>query len=354
MYCKQCGARLVDDARFCHECGAKVCEGETQVQDLPAVQGPPVPWDDAPAVLDDAPAQGPSLVASTSTADKDAAPRPRRKGAVTVLFAILGILLSVVGEVVGAVCAALFGADMYLCGLVGSCVGAALGVCAMGGARLLDLRCSSVAAALRMGWWVIAVSLFLVANDAYGTIASGAELRGDWFVRAWYALALCACIGFSEETMFRGLLFGGLLDCWGKDRRGIVKAVLVSCLLFGAAHIEWWSVDYGDPAQLAQAVLKVVQTGMFGFLLAAMTLRTKSVIGPALVHGLSNFVIFFYSYALMGEELDVSYVSSGVEGMETIVAYVVVIALYVPLVVKGIRMLRDAPVPDYGAFHSER
>jgi hypothetical protein len=40
--------------------------------------------------------------------------------------------------------------------------------------------------------------------------------------------------------------------------------------------------------------------------------------------------------------------------METIVAYVVVIALYVPLVVKGIRMLRDTPVPDYGAFHSER
>lgn len=334
MYCKECGARLVDGAHYCQDCGAPV--------DTTAVGGPPVPWAEASDERPDAEAEG--SLATTKRA---------RRGSVTCSLALLGILLSVVGEVFFSVLAMFTGSDVYLFGLLGSSVVAGASVCALGGASLLDVRKSSMGWALRAGWWVLAVSVGVTVFDLVGSVANGVRFEQDWLIKAWYALALCACIGFSEEAMFRGLLLGGLLDVMGKDRRGVIRAVLLSSVLFGAAHIEWWDINYADPLQLAQAVLKILQTGMMGFFLAALTVRTKSIIGPAVVHGLADFVIFFYSYCLLGESLDVSYVSSGSEGVETTVLYIVMIVLYIPMVVQAARMLKDVPAPDYGALHKQ-
>ena len=324
MYCKECGARLVPHAHFCHKCGATT--GEEPEHNVP------VPWED-------------------DAAGNSSALRHQRRGFVTFLLALLCLLLCVVGEFVGVLVTLFAGGDEYLFGLLGCCVGAALGIYALGGARLLDPRYASLGYALRTSWWLLAVSTGITMLDAYGGFSGGLSIQADWLEKTWYALALCASIGFSEEAMFRGLLMGGLLDAFGNNRRGVMTAVVLSSVLFGVAHIEWWSLNYADPLQLAQALLKIIQTGFFGFFLAALTLRSKSILGPALVHGLADFVIFFYSYCLLGEGLDVDYVSSGAEGVETMWLYLVMVVLYLPLVIKGVRMLRDVPVPEHGAFH---
>jgi len=326
MYCKKCGAQLVDNAHYCHKCGTAT--GEESVHYVP------VPWEDE--------ATGASTVY-----------KKQRSGFATFLLALLCLALCVVGEFVGAVAAFLVGGDEYLLGMLGCCVGAALGICVLGGTSLLHPRHASLGYALRTSWWLLAVSTGLTVVDAFGAFSTSFNVQADWLQRTWYALALCATIGFSEEAMFRGLLMGGLLDAFGSDRRGVMTAVVLSSVLFGAAHIEWWSLNYADPVQLAQAVLKIAQTGLFGFFLGALTICSKSILGPALIHGLADFIIFFYSYSLMGEGLEVDYVSSGSEGMETMWLYLVMIVLYIPLVVKGVRMLRDVPLPEHGAFHKE-
>ena len=48
---------------------------------------------------------------------------------------------------------------------------------------------------------------------------------------------LCLSVGLYEEALFRVLLLGGLLSGRGAARNGVVTAVLVSSVAFGAAHV---------------------------------------------------------------------------------------------------------------------
>lgn len=80
-------------------------------------------------------------------------------------------------------------------------------------------------------------------------------------------------VGFLEELVFRGLIFGGLLLGFGRSQSGVRKAALLHCVLFGVTHIfsgPWFAVI----------------TFLFApvFLLAALELR--SLWHVAILHGL--------------------------------------------------------------------
>ena len=68
---------------------------------------------------------------------------------------------------------------------------------------------------------------------------------------------------------------------------------------------------------------------------------------------MSDLLIMIPSIGLLGESATVSYVNSGEDAIATIVLYLVVIAVYLPLVWSGVKMLREVPVPDRGAFHKD-
>lgn len=163
-------------------------------------------------------------------------------------------------------------------------------------------------------------------------------------------IILCSCIGLCEEGLFRGLILHGLLGVMGRNRRGIVCAVVITSAVFGAAHIDWVTIDYGDMLSVAQAVMKVLQTGIFGYFLAAVILQTGDIVGAALVHAFGDFVLMVCWVGLMAQPTTTEYVSTGEDALETLMVYVVVCALYAPLVVKAHRMLRRVPEPNYGAF----
>lgn len=319
MYCYRCGAELQESARYCIRCGAPA---------LPRRAG----------------------------AATEATPGQARSGWLRLGLALLGaafaIACGVVGYLIGWLMDALVpGVDLTLAMVAGTAVGGALALAALGGSSLLRVRPGSLGTALRRGWWVLFVSLVLAIYSTLGLVyANGPVLVEGWFVRALDTLALCACIGVAEESMFRGLVLGGLLAALGKDRRGVCAAVIVSSVLFGTAHIEWLTLDYADPISLAQALLKVVQTGILGFFLATTTLRTGSIVGPAILHGLSNYLLLVSSVVLTGIEPRAEYVLSGAEAAAAIALYSMVILLYLPLAFGGARMLREVSAPDRGAF----
>jgi len=86
--------------------------------------------------------------------------------------------------------------------------------------------------------------------------------------------------GFSEEMMFRGVLFGAL-----RSRLRPLWAILITTLLFGAAHLLNAAVIGGWQVAAAQATA----AGMSGLLFIAIRVRTGSLIPAILYHAAWDF-----------------------------------------------------------------
>jgi hypothetical protein len=90
---------------------------------------------------------------------------------------------------------------------------------------------------------------------------------------------------FIEEMFFRGYFYNRLTDLFGRKRIGIVAALLVSSLVFGAAHIY-------------QGVTGVLDTFLAGLVLCGLYLFSgKNLWLPILTHGMVDtvgFVLFYF------------------------------------------------------------
>lgn len=321
MYCRECGAKLLDGARFCNACG-------TPTKD----QGAPIRSNDALS-----------------------SPKKRSRSPwITLLLAFLCCGLPFVFQVVVYIFTIgnpLF-SDAAMC--VAGGVGACLGIVLMGGRRLLVPSVESFVLMLKKGWWAIAVSTALLTFEVVANAMLGEQIIEDGWLGRFVLIALmCVGIGLYEEGLFRGLLLHGMLDICGNDRRGLYCGVIISAVAFGMAHIDVTALSISDPLTFVQAFLKAVQTGVYAFFLAGLVLSSKSIMGAAFLHGFDDFLLMVPSMVLLSGSTDVQYVSTGDEAVETIVLYLVIIALYIPLAVIGKRMLDKVPVPERGAFHKE-
>lgn len=110
----------------------------------------------------------------------------------------------------------------------------------------------------------------------------GAVLRYAPLETALYLVSMML-IGFSEEILFRGLLFNVLLK--GSAR----TAVIVSSLTFGFGHI----VNLLDGEELLPTILQVVYAVAIGFMLSAFVLRTKNIVQGMIFHGVFNALSAF-------------------------------------------------------------
>jgi len=77
---------------------------------------------------------------------------------------------------------------------------------------------------------------------------------------------------FIEEFIFRGLLISKWSKKWGTPR-----AVLVSSIIFGIGHVDF------------------IGGVFFGFVMAVLYIKTKSLIIPILVHGTNNLIVWIIS-----------------------------------------------------------
>lgn len=326
MYCRECGTELPNNAKFCGACGTPVA---------------PVP------------ASAPQSTVPDPTVRTSQKKRKRRTPFRTFLFAFLWFLLFFMFQVLGYLVAMVLPlpfADETL-SLVFGAFGACLGIACMGGAELIQPRANLLVDAIKQGWWAILVSVGLMVYEIVTTVVMGEPVVDEgWIGRFVEVLVMCAAIGISEEAVFRGLLLSGLLGMRGDSKKGIFAVVVITSVIFGVAHIDWVGLDYADPLSLVQALLKVLQTGTYGFFLAALTIRSKSVLGSAFIHGLDDFVLMVPSMVLLNGSMDVVYVSTGEEAIATIVLYVIFTVLYIPLVIRGKKLIDKESVPYYGAF----
>ena len=95
-------------------------------------------------------------------------------------------------------------------------------------------------------------------------------------------------VGFVEETVFRGMILYAMLRVWGNTKQGILKAALISSVLFSLVHAP--NILFGMPllallAQLGYAFL-------LGLFFAAVFLQSRSIWTAIVAHGLVDAVCF--------------------------------------------------------------
>lgn len=89
-----------------------------------------------------------------------------------------------------------------------------------------------------------------------------------------------------EEIMFRGLTLLAMVMAWGSTSKGLVKAALLSSLLFGLIHL----LNIVE-LPIEVVFLEVLVAAVLGFLWAAITFAARSLWPAIILHWLTNAAV---------------------------------------------------------------
>ncbi|MGF2384816.1 lysostaphin resistance A-like protein [Lentilactobacillus otakiensis] len=95
--------------------------------------------------------------------------------------------------------------------------------------------------------------------------------------------------GIFEEYLFRGIILAKLLKVFSGSSKAktVAYAVIVSSLLFGCTHATNFAAQ-----SIPETLLQILNAAFMGAILAALYLRSGSIIVPMLFHGLWDFNTF--------------------------------------------------------------
>lgn len=150
------------------------------------------------------------------------------------------------------------------------------------------------------GWqvWLVTAIAAVVVCAAY-LYAFFGRIAFDWsvFGRSDAARGLIvrqAVVGFTEETLFRGVLLYALVRVWGATRRGVLLSAGLTAVLFAVTH------GLVGLMGIEVAVILAVWANAFvsGVWYAAVVLRWGSLWPVILLHGLSNLVVLAGGFAM--------------------------------------------------------
>ncbi len=174
----------------------------------------------------------------------------------------------------------------------------------------------------------------------------------DLLIKELSYFVFCITIGLFEESLFRGVVFQGILSKTGKTIKGIWVAIITSSIIFGAVHVYTYVIGGSyDLTGIIESIGKTLQTGAIGVLLAAIYLKTKNLWAIALVHTLNDF--FLMQAVMFSSNTLGNYVTGGSEGIGSIIIYAVQLLLYVPALVKATKIIKEVEAPEYGTFEKE-
>ena len=104
-------------------------------------------------------------------------------------------------------------------------------------------------------------------------------------------------IGLSEELLVRGVILSVLLTKWGNTKEGIYYSVIVSSVIFGAAHL---GNIIGNTGFLVATLSQVVYSTLIGVFFAACVLRSQAIWPAIIIHAAIDFVSQLQQIAVGG------------------------------------------------------
>lgn len=145
-------------------------------------------------------------------------------------------------------------------------------------------------------------------------------------------------VGIVEEFIFRGLIFGGVVQKLGNAKKGIIIAALISGFSFGVLHVIG-PVLHGqvtDIGSISTAVLKIIQCAIFGVILCFIYYKTRNLFVVAALHSLDDFLLFVTAGASSTGAAD--YVATdSTTVLKAVGAYALFILILVPAFIRSIK-----------------
>lgn len=141
------------------------------------------------------------------------------------------------------------------------------------------------------------------------------------------AFIVAASAAVFEEYMLRGLVFGSLLAGASNNYRRIMKAVLISALLFSLTHL----INLSGQSFYVTSQ-QIIQSFGMGFICCALYLRSGSIFLPILLHFLLDFTVLCMNNSL------------AITGHVNPASTLVVTACYLTI---GMVLLREKKMPQF-------
>lgn len=136
--------------------------------------------------------------------------------------------------------------------------------------------------------------------------------------------------GLFEETLCRGMAFNLMRSKWGDARRGCYLAMMLSSLLFGAAHFIHFILGHSD---LMATLAQVGYATIFGVFFCACYVRNKSIYPAIILHGLVDII----------GDLDEVFVGGGIDKSYKVMSAsqaVTLVVIMIPFLIYGLWCVR--------------
>ncbi len=177
------------------------------------------------------------------------------------------------------------------------------------------------------------------AGSTAAEVSTGSLDAGTFVFRFLIVLVLCLFTGIYEEGVFRTVSVDAFADALAPNRAPVLKAVILSAVLFGLMHFSTGDIALAADAEgaigWAQLILKPIEALLFGIVLAVVFVHTRNLWVVAGLHGVYDLLCMGPALILTGVP-ETTYVTGSVFDLVVLVATII---LLVPLVVFTLRSL---------------
>lgn len=173
----------------------------------------------------------------------------------------------------------------------------------------------------------IAVFLYLLPTKLYA-------FTGQWYLDLPSMKVLFSNLVYYlsgslvEEIMYRGIILTAMIMAWGREGKGLIKAIIFSSILFGLSHL--LNLISAPVFEVLLQIIVVIIPGIF----YAVCLRySKSLWPPIIIHWLTNSIVNIQLANMGTYEI-------------TLYNWLTSLVLLIPLLVLSLIMLKSMTLKD--------
>lgn len=139
---------------------------------------------------------------------------------------------------------------------------------------------------------IFALPALLVAINNFPFVAylSGNTTFNSSTTDVYYFILQVISTGLFEELIFRGLFLYWMLDLFKDKKHAILKAMIISSLIFGFVHL--FNIFAG--ASIPMTLLQMLYSTLTGLMWSATLILTRNIWLTALMHAIYNFAGLFF------------------------------------------------------------
>lgn len=195
--------------------------------------------------------------------------------------------------------------------------------------------------------YVLFLSCFPVLFSLLRFVFEDVTFTNQMMMEVLIASFLCITIGLFEETLFRGVVLRNLLYKTHATRKALIICAIISSLIFGFVHVYPYFLEGSyNMIGLIQVILKTIQCAAFGFLLAALYIKTKNIWAIAIIHIINDFILMVATIVTGSFGLADTYVDSGIVGIGSIFIYLIMFFLYIPAIRSATKILKSIELDE--------